>query len=147
MTDPSGRLLFDTSVYIRYFRDGTPAWVAEDRATVQRSILTVVVAAELYAGTRDAEDKRRLDLLCHWHRALGTLSHPDETSWLDAGVLLGRYARVYGGLRMVDHVRDVLIALEASRHSATLVTENTHDFLRWQKLFRSTGRTLRLLSP
>jgi hypothetical protein len=45
---------------------------------------------------------------------------------------------------MVDHLRDILIALEAAKNGATLVTENARDFLRWQKLLRSTGRDLRL---
>jgi predicted nucleic acid-binding protein len=40
--------------------------------------------------------------------------------------------------------RDILIALEAAKNAATLVTENARDFLRWQKLLRPTGRDLRL---
>ena len=43
---------------------------------------------------------------------------------------------------MADHFRDVLIALEAAEHHATLITENASDFLRWQKLFRSAGKGL-----
>ncbi len=138
------RLLLDTSIYIRYLRDGVPAWVADDHAIVERCVLTWVVAAELYAGTRNADEKRWIDDLCRWHQALGTLSHPGPKSWLEAGLLIGRYRRIYGDLRMADHFRDLLIALEASRHDATFFTENTDDFVRWRKLFRSTGRTLKL---
>ncbi len=142
---PPGSLLFDTSVYIRYIREGAFEWLAEDGKIVQRSILTVVVAAELYAGARDAEEKQQLDALCQWHSALGTLTCPGVDSWLQAGILLGRYARVYGGIRMADHFRDVLIALEAARHRATLITENLRDFQHWQKLLRAAGRRVEVL--
>jgi predicted nucleic acid-binding protein len=139
---PRTRLLFDTSAYIRHIREGTHLWLATDRGIVERSILTVVVAAELYAGARDAEDKGRLDILCRLHRRLGTLSSPDGDTWLEGGQLLGRYARRYGNVRMVDHFRDVLIALEAVRNGAALMTENVRDFLRWRKLLLSSGTRL-----
>jgi predicted nucleic acid-binding protein len=42
------------------------------------------------------------------------------------------------------HFRDVLIALEAAREEATLVTQNTRDFERWRALLASTNKTLRL---
>lgn len=142
MNPPRGPLLLDTSVYLHYIRGGRVTWVAEDRDIVNRCILTVVVAAELYAGTRDTEEKERLDALCHWHDFAGTLSHPDSDSWLEAGVLLGWYARLHGFIRMSDHFRDLLIALEATKNKATLMTENARDFVRWQKLLRSTGQNL-----
>ena len=71
---PAGKLLLDTSVYIRYAREGALGWIAEDRAAIKRTVLTVVVAAELYAGVRHLEAKRHLDALCRGHRTLGTLS-------------------------------------------------------------------------
>ncbi len=141
---PRGPLLFDTSAYIRFFREGAYAWLAEDPGLFKRSILTVVVAAELFAGARSVEEKQALDDLCLAHRSLGSLSSPPAESWIVAGVLLGRYARVYGQLRMADHFRDVLIALEAARHRATLMTENTLDFLRWRRLLRSSGENLKI---
>ncbi len=141
---PGGKLLFDTSAYIRYLRDGAFLWISEDRNVIQRSILTVVVAAELYTGARYPEERDRLDRLCRGYRALGALSSPDADCWLQAGLLLGRYARLYGSVRMADHFRDVLIALETIKHRATLVTENALDFARWKKLLRSTRRDLRV---
>lgn len=139
---PRGRLLFDTSAYIRYARESAFPWLSENQEVIRRSVLTVVVAAELYAGAKGADDQGRLDSLCQWHRALGTLSFPNADSWLQAGRLLERYARLYGTVRMVDHFRDILIALEAVKHGATLVTENARDFLRWRKLLRPSGRNL-----
>ncbi len=144
MSGRHDRLLLDTSIYIRYLRDRVPRWVAEDRAVVERTVLTWVVAAELYAGTRNADEKRWVDELCRWHQALGTLSHPGPESWRQAGLLAGRYRRIHGDLRMADHFRDLLIALEASKHDATFFTENADDFIRWKKLFRSAGRSLKL---
>jgi predicted nucleic acid-binding protein len=138
---PRGRPLLDTSVYIRHARDSSHPWI-ENPDIIQRSILTVVVAAELYAGARNPEDKRDLDALCRWHRALGSLSSPDSGAWLDAGQFLGRYIRLHGALAVANHFRDILIALEAVRHQATLLTENIQDFLRWQKVLRASGRNL-----
>ncbi len=141
---PHGKLMLDTSVYIRHIREQSYGWLEDDDAVIRRLLLTVVVAAELYAGARSAEEKGHLDALCQWHQRLGTLCSPTAVAWLEAGQMLGRYARVYGSLQMVNHFRDILIALEATKNGATLVTENTRDFLRWQKLLRSTGRDLRL---
>ena len=141
---PHGKLIFDTSVYIRHIREQSYGWIEDDVAVIRRTLLTVVIAAELYAGARSAEEKDHLDALCQWHQRLGTLCFPFATAWLEAGQMLGRYARVYGGLQMVNHFRDIHIALEAAKNGATLVTENARDFLRWQKLLRSTGHDLRL---
>jgi predicted nucleic acid-binding protein len=44
----------------------------------------------------------------------------------------------------VRHFRDLLIALEAVRAGATLVTENARDFARWRSLLASTRKTLKL---
>jgi hypothetical protein len=46
----------------------------------------------------------------------------------------------------VRHFRDVLIALEASRADATLVTENLNDFERWKSMLQSANETLKLFS-
>jgi predicted nucleic acid-binding protein len=44
----------------------------------------------------------------------------------------------------VHHFRDLLIALDAAREEATMVTENTRDFERWRSLLASANKTLRL---
>ncbi len=141
---PGGPVLFDTSAYIRQVRERAYPWLAHDRKLFQRTILSAVVAAELYAGTRNSDDKVALDGLCGAHRALGKLSYPAQDSWLQAGVLLQRYARLHGELRFTDHFRDVLIALEAVKNGATLMTENARDFLRWRRVLRAAGQQLRL---
>ena len=141
---PSGFLLLDSSVYIRAIRSRHFPPIFEQPTAVLRSILTVVVAAELYAGARSREDKKDLDTVCRRCRELGMLSCPPPEIWLLAGVLLERYARSYGSVRYADHFRDILIALEASRHGATLVTVNVRDFARWQRLLRASGYKLKI---
>jgi predicted nucleic acid-binding protein len=47
----------------------------------------------------------------------------------------------------VHHFRDLLIAMEAARAGATLVTENTDDFVRWRSLLASAHKTLKVFTP
>ena len=47
----------------------------------------------------------------------------------------------------VHHFRELLIALEAVRAQATLVTENVADFVRCKSLLASARKTLKLFNP
>ncbi|HXY23163.1 MAG TPA: hypothetical protein VEI73_00810 [Candidatus Acidoferrum sp.] len=144
---PAGLLLFDTSIYIRLSRKEEYLWLREDDQIYRRTVLTAVVAAELYAGTRSYREKRVLDELCQAHRERGHFSSPSMTEWIDAGILLRRARTVFGQMDFVRHFRDVLIAVETSRIGATLVTENTRHFARWKSLLASAGKTLKLFTP
>jgi predicted nucleic acid-binding protein len=144
---PSGPLLFDTGIYIRFSRGENYFWLGEDARVFQRTILTAVVAAELYAGTHDLREKRVLDALCRAHRALGHFSSPSSTSWIETGILLRRAQNVFGQMDFSRHFRDLLIAVEAVRAGATLVTENVRDFARWGTLLASTKKSLKLFKP
>jgi hypothetical protein len=84
---PAGRLLFDTGIYIRFSRGEKYLWLGEDARIFQRTILTAVVAAELYAGTHSQQEKRALDELCQAHSALGHFSSPPGSAWIDTGIL------------------------------------------------------------
>ncbi len=143
---PAGPLLFDTGIYIRFSRGEKYLWLGEDARVFQRTILTAVVAAELYAGTHDHREKRALDELCRAHVALGHFSFPSAAAWIDAGILLRRARSALGQMDFVRHFRDLLIALEAVRAGATLVTENARDFARWKSLLASTRKTLKLFN-
>ena len=55
---PAGPLLFDTGIYIRFSRGENYLWLGEDARIFQRTILTAVVAAELYAGTHNRREKK-----------------------------------------------------------------------------------------
>jgi predicted nucleic acid-binding protein len=144
---PPGPLLFDTGIYIRFSRGEGYVWLGEDARVFQRTILTAVVAAELYAGTRNHREKRALDELCRVHRTLGHFSSPSAAAWVEAGILLRRARSAFGQMDFVRHFRDLLIALEAVVAGATLVTENLTDFMRWRSLLASAGKTLRLFDP
>jgi predicted nucleic acid-binding protein len=144
---PAGPLLFDTGIYIRFIRGERYAWLAEDAGVFQRTILTAVVAAELYAGAHDHREKRALDGLCRAHRSLGHLSSPPATAWIEAGIVLRRARSAFGQIDFAYHFRDLLIALEAAREGATLVTENARDFARWRSLLTSAQKTLRIFDP
>jgi len=144
---PTGPLLFDTGIYIRFSRGEDYPWLGEDPQVFQRTILTAVVAAELYAGTRDHREKRTLDELCCAHHALGHFSSPPAAAWIDTGILLRRVQATYGRMDFVHHFRDLLIAVEAVRVGATLVTENVGDFTRWRSLFASARKILKVFSP
>lgn len=144
---PAGPLLFDTGIYIRYSRGERYLWLGVDARVFQRTVLTAVVAAELYAGTRDRREKRVLDELCRAHGALGNFSSPPAEAWIEAGILLRQARAAYGQMEPVRHLRDVLVALEAARADATLVTENDGDFNRWKSLLRSANQTLKVFRP
>jgi predicted nucleic acid-binding protein len=144
---PAGPLLFDTGIYIRFSRGENFLWLGEDPRVFQRTILTAVVAAELYAGTRDHRGKRALDELCRAHHALGHFSSPPAAAWIDTGILLRRARRTFGRMDFVRHFRDLLIAMDAVRTGATLVTENLGDFERWKSLLASSRKTLKLFKP
>ena len=144
---PGGPLLFDTGIYVRFSRRERYLWLGEDRRIFQRTILSAVVAAELYAGTREQREKRTLDRLRQAHQALGHFSCFPASSWIETGNLLRRARARFGQMDFVRHFRDLLIALEASSAEATLVTENVDDFERWKGLLLSARKTLKLFSP
>jgi len=50
-------------------------------------------------------------------------------------------------MHFAHHFRDVLIAEEAARAGATLVTENVKDFERWRGLLAAGKKRLKLFDP
>jgi len=144
---PPGPLLFDTGIYIRFNRGEDYLWLGDDLGIFQRTVLTAVVAAELYAGTHDQREKRAVDELCRAHDALGHFSSPPVAAWIETGILLRRASNASGQIDFVHHFRDLLIAMEAVQAKATLVTENAKDFIRWRSLLESSRKVLRLFHP
>jgi len=144
---PSGWLLFDTGIYIRFFRRENYGWLGEDVQVFRRTVLTAVVASKLYAGTRSRHEKRALHKLCLAHHALGHFSAPAVTTWIDGGIALRLGRDRFGRMDFAHHFRDVLIAQEAVRARATLVTENAGDFVRWKALLARMRTTLRIFKP
>jgi len=144
---PPGLLLFDTGIYIRASRGEQYFWLTQDAHVFERTILSAVVASELYAGTRERQEKRALDQLCRAHHSLDHFSVPPAAAWVETGILLRRARGAFGKLDFVHHFRDLLIACETVRAGATLVTENIRDFARWRSILASAGRTLDLFDP
>jgi hypothetical protein len=111
---PAGLLLFDTGIYIRFSRGEKYLWLGEDARIFQRTILSAVVAAELYAGTHSQQEKRALDELCKAHHALGHFSSPPGSAWIDSGILLRRSRSTFGQMDFASHFRDLLIGRSAA---------------------------------
>ena len=107
---PAGLLLFDTGIYIRFSRGEKYFWLGEDARVFQRTILSALVAAELYAGTHGQQEKRALDELCKAHHALGHFSSPPASAWIDTGILLRRSRSTFGQMDLVSRFRDLLIS-------------------------------------
>ena len=66
---------------------------------------------------------------------------------MDYTGILRRRARSAFGMDFVHHFRDLLIAVEALRASATLVTENAGDCARSRSLLASARKTLKIFNP
>ena len=106
-----------------------------------------MVVAELYAGTHSHREKLALDELCQAHRALGHFSSPSAAAWIDTGIPPRRARSVFRQMDFVRHFRDLLIAVEAARAGAMVVTENVGDFARWRSILASAKKTLKLFKP
>jgi len=68
LTNPRNRLLteklvFDTSVFIPYYRDNAYAQFIERALKKEKAYLPAPVVEELYAGTLNRAEKRQLDVL------------------------------------------------------------------------------------
>lgn len=85
-----------------------------------------VVLAELLRGAKKRSDRDFVEALAR-HSPLLT---PSEKNWLESGRLLTRMSveRGFPPETLRDLHFDVLIALTASTHGATVVTTNRADF-------------------
>ena len=101
--------------------------------------LSAVVACELYAGTRSAEEGRLLDRLLHGAAARDRLLVPSVEDWSAAGRLLARRVRLSGTLRPRDHLADVLMVVSAARVGGEILTANRAHFETWANLARRSG--------
>jgi len=117
-------LLFDTSIFVDQLRTGRHR---ERIASVSGRIRhSSVVLAELFRGAKRRSDRDFVEILSD--RSL--LLTPSEKNWLDSGHLLSRMSVDHGFSpeKLRDLHFDVLIALTAATHGATVVTSNRTDF-------------------
>jgi predicted nucleic acid-binding protein len=127
----SKRTVFDTSVYVAAIRGGvtTPAFQRLE-ATLPRTYLSAVVAAELRAGAIDEIALRLVHEVTRRTRDVGRFVAPTAASWERAGDILGTIRRREPRLRSKIRAlwNDALIALSARQVGAAVVTMNARDF-------------------
>jgi predicted nucleic acid-binding protein len=116
--------VFDTSVFIDHLRANRfKEQIAGLSGLVRNS--SVVLAELLRGATRQAE----IDFV-QTLAANHPVFTPTEKTWLESGELLSLINRDkgYSAEKLRDLHFDVLIALTARQHGATLITSNRSDF-------------------
>jgi predicted nucleic acid-binding protein len=117
-------VIFDSSVFVDDLRTGCHA---ERFASLEDLVRTsAVVLAELWRGATTQAEQVFLRAL---ERRFPVFA-PTEKNWLESGQLLLKMRRDHGfeGRKLRDLHFDVLIALTARAHGATLITSNRGDF-------------------
>lgn len=136
------KFVLDTHLFIDGLRG------CDARAALQRfhagfapfEYLSVIVAQELRAGIRRAEDLRLLErhVLDVFERTGRTIA-PSADAWLRSGDVFAAMAR-NGGLEVgrvsKSFANDVLLALSCRESGCILVTDNQRDF---QRISRYVG--------
>ena len=113
-----GKLVLDTDVVIDYLR-GQPEAVLFFKNNSDRSILSAIVVAELYAGVRGDSEEQMLDRLLSIHPII-----PVTAEIAKAGGLL---RRKFGKSHGVD-VADAILAATAQAENAELATLNVKHY-------------------
>jgi predicted nucleic acid-binding protein len=120
----SSFIVFDTSVLVNQLRtNGRVQPIRSIRGPIRNSS---VVLSELWRGAATRSDIEVLRALEKRH----TILSPTEKNWLESGSLLGKLRTDLGfqSHKLRDLHFDVLIALTARSHGATLITSNRSDF-------------------
>lgn len=112
------RLLVDTDVAVEYLRD-RPDAVGWLEARTEKLLLSVITVAELHAGLRGEEERRRMEKFL---LAFELLPVTFEIARQGGG-----YRREYRPAHGTS-LPDALIAATAKAHEAALVTFNTKHF-------------------
>lgn len=143
---PPGPLLFDTEIYIRFIRCENYLRVGEDARVFQRTILTAVVAAELYAGTHNHRETRALDELCEAHCALGYFPSPRQ----QPGLILA-FCYVVPEAFGANRFRPRFSRSPDSRRSGAgrghAGYRECRRFARWSSILACARKTLKLFKP
>jgi len=137
-------VVFDTSVYVPYYRGEAYRNYVRREILRGRVRLCSVVLQELYAGTRSSQDKRDLDLVERAFYQRGYILTPIHQDWMIAGRAIHRHIRTYGEINPHDHINDILIILCASRVGARIVTENKEHFEVWTRQIHRMGLKVKI---
>ena len=136
------KYVLDTQLFIQAFRDAGANDALQDfhRVFAPFEYLSVVVAQELRAGTRNAKGRRALEanVLNVFLRANRVIT-PSGDAWQRSGDVLAEMARKEG-LEVARLSKafgnDVLLALSCREAGCVLVTGNLRDFRRIQRFVR-----------
>ena len=126
------KLLLDTSIYIPFINQGISNPVLDLGPERSLLFMSAVVLEELYAGAHDPASIKLLDKLYDVFVFANRLVVPDGRDWQKTGKVIAQLERKHGfeGKFLARITHDILIALCARRIGATVVTNNTKDFLR-----------------
>jgi len=137
---PQGKYLVDTNLFIDGFRDPTANQALQQfhHSFAPFEYLSVVVAQELRSGVHSASDLRKLErhVLSPFVRSNRVIT-PSFRAWQRSGDVIAALARRDGfEVRDVSKAfgNDVLLALTCREAGMTLVTGNTRDFERIQRI-------------
>ena len=117
-------VVFDSSILIDDLRTGCHRQRMAEFAELVRSCS--VVLAELWRGATTQAEQTFLVAL----EANFPIFTPTEKNWIESGQILKKMQRSHGfeARKLRDLHFDVLIALTARSHDATLITSNRTDF-------------------
>jgi len=117
-------VIFDSSILIDHLRTNCHAQRMAALDDLVR--YSSVVLAELWRGATTQAEQALLRALERNYPSFA----PTENDWLESGQLLLKMQRDHGfeGRKLRDLHFDVLIALTARSHGATLITSNRADF-------------------
>lgn len=125
------KALCDTSVYIPFINQGIshPVFTESVRPVLYMSM---VVLAELYAGSHDANSIKLVDRLYNTFLSVGRLIVPNNEDWRKTGMIMAKVGQKYGfeAKYLAKIQNDILIACSARKIGAFIVTQNKKDFRR-----------------
>ena len=117
-------VIFDTSIFIDHLRTNKHVDRFQNLSGLIRN--SSVVLSELARGATHKSELDFVSILAKNHPILT----PTERNWLESGSLLYRMRedRGFSPGKLRDLHFDVLIALTARNHGATVITSNQADF-------------------
>jgi len=117
-------IVFDTSIFIDHLRTNKHADAIQNLSGLIRN--SSVVLSELARGATQESELDFVSILAKNHPILT----PTERNWLESGSLLYRMHedKEFSPGKLRDLHFDVLIALSARNHGATVVTSDKADF-------------------
>ncbi|MCI0453691.1 MAG: PIN domain-containing protein [Candidatus Dadabacteria bacterium] len=138
-------IVFDSSILIPYLRGLRYGELVKTVFEKGRGFIVTLVLFELYSGVRSKEDKKELDIIFQESRRIGRILSPEIDDWSKAGLFVSQYIRLYGRVEPRDHMNDLMIALVASKHGHTVITENKKHFENWKRIFNRSGIQLNFI--